>query len=295
MFHSPSLFSALLATLLLVAASQSVQAQSATRLTFEHLDVGHPKRVEALMTADNVRVDRPWDRFAVIYQDKGEAFIGLELRDGKFWRFRWPDVKAAVAETERAKQKLGGMDWGDGFASYDLEQPWQKADTIPQDQYAWTRTQETGTKLLGYPVTKWLGKSPTGPEIVAWAASESDGKLAARMDRLRRMNEPLELAAVRGFLPKGYFIAAQALGKQGWVPLEVLIGSGPEKGRERVTLKGIKDAQANAGTFVPPSNFRETQLLALEGIFQEVPQQKKPQSQNIFERGELQPTLPSAR
>ncbi len=281
--------------LLVLGAGQLVSAQSATRMTFQHLDVGHPKRVEALMTPNKVRVDRPWDRFAVIYQDQGEAFTGLELRDGKYWRFRWPDVKAAVAETERAKQKLGGMDWGDGFASYDLEQPWEKADTIPEDQYTWTRTEETAKKLVGYPVTKWIGKSPTGPEILAWAATESDGKLAARMDRLRRMNEPLELAAVRGFLPKGFFVAARDLGKQGWVPLEVLIGSGPEKGRERVTLQAIAEVPASADKFVPPSNFRETQLLALEGIFQEVPEQKQQESQDIFDRGELKSTLPSSR
>lgn len=289
------LLSFFLASLLWPVMTQLVEAQPATRLNFEHLDVGHPKRVEVLMAEGKVRVDRPWDRYAVIYRDQGEAFIGLELRDGKFWRFRWPEVKAAVAETERAKQKLGGMDWGDGFASYDLEQPWKKAETIPEDQYTWTQTQETGTKVVGYPVTKWIGKSATGPEIVAWAARESDGKLAARMDRLRRMNEPLELAAVRGFLPKGFFIAAQDLGKQGWVPLEVLIGSGPEKGRERVTLKGMADVTASADKFVPPSNFRETQLLALEGIFQEVPDQKKPESQDIFDRGELKPSLPSSR
>lgn len=294
MFYSRLLTNILLVSLLVPFAVTWAQTQSATQLTFQHLDVGMPKRVEVLMAPGKIRVDRPWDRFAVIYQEQGEAFTGLELRDGKYWRFRWPEVKAAVAETERAKQKLGGMDWGDGFASYDLEQPWEKAETIPEDQYTWSNTKETATRM-GLPVTKWRGKSSTGPEILAWAAAEGDDKLAAKLERLRRMNEPLELAAVRGFLPKSFFIAAQDLGKRGWVPLEVLIGSGPEKGRERVTLQGMAETQASAGKFAPPSNFRETQLLALEGIFQEVPTRKQQESQDIFDRGELQPTLPSSR
>lgn len=270
-------------------------AQPATYLAFEHVDLGQPKEVQVLMSGDHIRVDRPRDRYAVIYRDRGEEFTGLELRDSKFWRFRWPEVKEAVAETERNKQKLGGMDWGDGFASYDLEQPWQKAQTLPRATYQWTQGPETGRRL-DLPVSKWIGVSETGQQIVVWATRQGDGRLSGQLERLHRMNEPLELAAVRGVLPKEYFIAARDLAPQGWVPLDVLIGSGPEKGRERVFLKTVSDTQLEAARLAPPPEFRESPLLALEGIFQEAPDpNQKDEPQSIFDRGEIRPAVPSPR
>ncbi|MEM1058256.1 MAG: hypothetical protein AAGK14_03330 [Verrucomicrobiota bacterium] len=279
---------------LATAIQASAAVQAATELKFDHRERGVVHPVGVLLADDRIRLERPHQRYTILYDAPTETYTGLELRDGKYWRFRWPEVEAAVSETTRNKQLLQSMDLGGILEAETEPAAGPSTEGLPVPAYQWHSTGRTGTRL-GKSVTEWIGRSDTGQLITAWATREEPEGLSTLLKQLAPVNRQIQLAVVRSPLPQELFTAAEGLSAEGWVPLDVSIGGGPVEGRERVVLKSISAVNASPKAFSVPEGFRETDAVAMRGIFAEVPEEKEHEEQNIFNRGERAPLIPNPR
>lgn len=266
---------ALFALSMLTAFAADDAPIPAQRMEFYLRDQVEGKRIIIYLTPDKIRVEQPEDKFAFIYDVPTKTYTGLELRDAHYWTFSWPKVQAHVQSTKRYQRRLQDLNI-EGFASYDITRP-DPTPTLPESpQFIW-RTGEGKKKVSGYECQLWLGDNRGGKDLEAWCVEQRVGGLKENLDRIKEVNEPIALVAVRPVMPPEFFVAVDSLYKAQVTPVEIAWG-GTKQARgddkTRLTLTSIQTKEVSPALFVVPKTYLPTKLLALEGITEEDKEKK---------------------
>jgi hypothetical protein len=244
------------------ADAPPVEAQ---RLEFEQVDFSDTRKINVTLTPDKIRVDQPQDKFSFIYDVSTKTYTGLEQRDAHYWSFNWPKVQAYVQNSKRYKRRLSDLNI-EGYASYDILRP-DAPEPLPESpQFVWKADNQT-RKISGYDCQHWIGTSKAGKTIEAWCVEQRVGGLKESLDRLKEINEPMGMVAVRPVLPPEFFVVVDSLYKAEVSPVE--IAWGPKEDRTRLTLVNIQRKTVPASLFEVPNTYLPTKLQALEGIVED--------------------------
>lgn len=234
----------------------------AERMEFRVADLTEEKKIIVTLTPAKIRVDQPEDKFAFIYDVATQSYTGLELRDAHYWKFSWPEVQAAVQASKRYKRRLNDLNI-EGLASYDITRP-DPVETLPETpQFTW-RTDDKTKKIGEYDCQHWLGNNRGGKDIEAWCVGQRVGGLKENLDRLKQVNEPMALVAVRPMLPPEFFVVVDSLYKAEVSPVEIAWGDHDD--RTRLTLVRIEHKEVPVSLFQVPQTYLPSKLQALEGI-----------------------------
>lgn len=265
-------FFGLLAVSVVAAENAPIQAQ---RLEFYLHDQVEGKRIIIYLTPEKIRVEQPEEKFAFIYDVATKVYTGLELRDAHYWSFSWPKVQEHVLSTKRYQRRLQDLNI-EGFASYDITRPDAPVAAPETPQFIW-RTGEGKKKISGYDCQLWLGENRGGKDLEAWCIEQRVGGLKENLDRIKEVNEPIALVAVRPVMPPEFFVAVDSLYKAQVTPVEVAWGGTKQSrgdDKTRLRLVSIQTKEVSPKLFAVPEGYLPAKLQALEGVTDEDKEKK---------------------
>jgi len=254
-----------LALFCLVAVARAANPPGpAQLLEFQVREAGETKKLALILTPEKIRVDQPDDKVAAIYEASNEKFTGLELRDGTYWEFSWPEIQATIQKSKRYERRFHDLNI-EGLASYDLTRP-DPVDVVPDAPiYQWRPTGEK-RRIGAYETAQWLGTSATAPPVEAWCVENQLAGLKPALDQVKKINEPMALVPVRPILPAIAFLVVDSLFKAQVVPVEIDWGQSTD--RNRLTLVKLESKNVDSKSFSVPNTYRKVQLNALDGILE---------------------------
>jgi hypothetical protein len=265
----PWAFLSLVGVLLSGSLSPShAENEAATVVEFELNELGQVQRVTITQTPTYVRVDLPKDKWSVIYRRADRTFIGLEHRDGKYWRFDWPAVEAAAKNSPRAGDRFRNL-LSEGLSDYTEPGPGttNAAPALPPPpRYQWEEGE--GKKNIGsFATRQWRGRGALAEKVEAWCTEQKISVLPETLETLKLLNEPLALAAVRPLFPPQVFQIFDSLIKAEVTPVEIIWGKAPEL--NHCTYLRTETRQVDPSFFQAPRNYSKTELFSLEGLLKE--------------------------
>ncbi|TFE73389.1 hypothetical protein [Methylacidiphilum caldifontis] len=131
-----------------------------------------------------VRIDRPKELFSVVYNQKEDLFLGMEHRDGRYWKFSWSQIQKQVEKIKESSYNIRRDPFIDPteqsieeilnpsfFPHYGRFDPFS-----PPPQRSWTKG--SGTKISPFgQLFQWIGKNEK-TDSTCWIqplfASEAD-------------------------------------------------------------------------------------------------------------------------
>ncbi|HUB67385.1 MAG TPA: hypothetical protein VL981_07880 [Candidatus Methylacidiphilales bacterium] len=227
-----------------------------------------------------VRLDAIEDRYSVIYDPRGEDYIGLEHSNDTYWQFSWPDVKAKVVQSKRYADHLRDL-ISQGIDTDDLTSgstpPPPAADTdssvaapapsagndADTSGYTWTQTNEH-KRIGGFDCIHWTGTSISNPNVDVWCYAGAIPSVRAAMEKIRAMNEPMALVPVRQLVPAFLFTVYGSLVKGGGTPLLILWGGNQDKNKFSFAKAEMRDNKPEI--FAIPKLYIKTTLITMDGI-----------------------------
>jgi hypothetical protein len=233
-----------------------------------HVD-GEDHQLVATFGPGLLRIDEPKDGYSVIYNPATQFYTGLEHRNYTYWEFSWPAVSAAVQASKRAEDRLRDLS-GDGLGDYThpagidtniVSDPSVPADSTPD--YIWKPTTDR-KQIAGIDCVRWVGDTPTSESIQAWCATNAPPQIAAALQQLRPVNEPMALVPVRVIVPPIVYGVFDALSKGGSVPLDITWGSDGDKNHFAFT--GLQRREGRAALFTIPNLYNKTTLITMDGM-----------------------------
>jgi hypothetical protein len=234
-------------------------------LELEIREGGIPQRVTVWFGENKIRVDKPREKFAVLYDVAAEQYTGLEQRDYHYWQFSWPEVKAQAEKSRLFKRRLEDRSL-EGLSSYDLESRQTESSILPAAAlYVWKQTQ-LKKPLAGKTAQQWIGETRGLERVEVWSVSPVDEPLHAALERLKKVNDPLALAAVRPIVPFYVFPVFDSMKKGEGTPLEIYRG-GEGKDRDFLRVIALRKQEGNPEKlFSIPSTYQKVPLSALDDI-----------------------------
>ncbi len=227
------------------------------------------QKLRAYWDGATLRIDQPDDRFAVLYHEKDETFIGLELRDDFDWKFNWAALQVAL---QRQKDQ-----------THDLQQNMLTGDNsvnllgnIPAPSHEEPSTVVSWQPKAGSTGT-WTGTGSLRGTVEASAGGTFPG-LASFWTRYAKAADIIRTVAVREMAPSDLLPLVSAL---------------PEGARTITTLKWYRNGEMaetlqvtarseplDPSHFTIPPHFRETKLSTLDGVLEEAPAPEKHPSED---------------
>jgi len=214
-----------------------------------------------------LRIDQPDDRFAVLYREKEETFIGLELRDAMDWKFNWPALREALRrQKDQSRDLQQNLVTGDNSVNL--------LGNIQAPSHEEPPTVVTWQVKAGSPGT-WAGIGSPRGTVEADTGGTFPG-LAAFWQRYAQAADIIRTVAVREMAPSDLLpvISTLPAGAQNVTTLRWY-----RNGEMAETLKVIPRTEPlDPAKFVVPGVFRETKLSTLEGLLDDgsSPSDKRP-------------------
>lgn len=219
-----------------------------------------------------LRVDEPSDGYSVLYDPATEHFTGLEHRNYTWWQFSWPEVRAAVENSKRNAARLEDLSsqgLNSDSASSSTNAPASSASLDEDDSgYVWQATTER-KQIDDIDCIRWTGSTQSGETIEAWCSATPMPKVQAAVERLRLIDEPMSLVAIRTVAPDFIFPVYHALAKGGATPL--LIVWGDDSNRNSFRLVDERSRDLKPGLFVVPKLYTKTTLVSMDGLINQQP------------------------
>lgn len=251
-----------LATMCLLRAATGQEMQ-ADIYSFVWNDKGQSGDVVLTVTPGYVRVDQAMRKFAAISEVDTGLITGLEIRDGTWWRFSWPEIRQRVGSSVQPAERLRDLSIP-GMASIDLERPLAR-QFVEEDQgpqFIWRPTDKHRT-IAGRDCVQWLGESTEGEDLEVWVTKGDTADLQNAVAALETIAEPLDMVIMRPALPRQFLTAIDSLAKAQVVPMETAWG--PRGARSRVVYKSHENRGVDPDRlFLPPSGYRKVDLDAIE-------------------------------
>jgi hypothetical protein len=203
---------------------------------------------------DFTRIDTPERRFSVISRESSQDLIGLEHRDGRYWKFNWRQLKQVVKDTKRNARTLKSP----------LISPSAPPEEDPSShRWLW---KETGSMRMFGPLEAylWEARDPYDRTLQSWCTTMPGGPSLKLWQRLSFVQDVLALVAIRPLGPGLPPAALEALPASVGNPIEVSYGS--EDTTPRLTLKKSSLKSLSMDVFVPPENYKLDPLSAIDGM-----------------------------
>ena len=129
--------------------------------------------------------------------------------------------------------------------------------------YVWHQTPEH-KNVSGLDCVHWVGQTVSGDSVQAWCFAGPLPKLQGAVDRLRVVNEPMALVALRSLVPPFVFPIYDTLVKGGMTPVLIIWGADREK--NTFTFIEAKTRPAKADFFTVPKLYMKTTLITMDGL-----------------------------
>lgn len=222
-----------------------------------------PQKLIVTSAPTVTRVDKPAEEYSVIYNAQTDSYLGLEHSNYTYWQFSWPEVRAAVESSKRYESRLQELNLA-GINSLTAKAPGEAAaGSVPDTSgYVWSQTNDKKT-IAGLNCTLWKGQTVSGDTLLAWCFDGPLPKIQTAIDRLKVMNEPLALTAIRTLVPPLVFPVFSALTKAGVTPVQITWG---ERNKNSFTFVEAKARDPKLSLFTVPNLYMKTTLVSMDGI-----------------------------
>jgi hypothetical protein len=251
-------------TLLLICTSllfMGPLSQAAT-FTWEFDEEGvAQKAVVTVGTEGTFRVDRPKDRWSLIYTEATQHFVGLEHRDGTWWEFDWSEVQKHVKNIHGLRHRLTHFSL-DGTPEKNVT-PAESEATLSHPAILW-KGNDGRQKAYGTECQIWTGTVPPDDPVTVLAQPIILEGLDDALRLLELTNEPMILVATRALVPNQMLQVTESLRKAGVTSREIT--SGLERKETKIRLVEFDSKPAKPEQFIVPKNFRKVPLVALENL-----------------------------
>jgi hypothetical protein len=218
------------------------------------------------------RVDVPGEAYSLIYNPQTELYTGLEQSNYTYWEFSWPEIRAAVENSKRYESRLQELNLA-GINTDPTATPAPATNNTPADAvsaivpdtsgYVWHQTPEH-KNVAGLDCVHWIGENVSGDSVQAWCFNGPLPKLQSAVDRLRTVNEPMALVALRSLVPPFVFPVYDALVKGGMTPVLILWGGDQKK--NSFAFVEAKTRPTKADLFAVPKLYMKTTLVSMDGL-----------------------------
>lgn len=212
-----------------------------------------------------LRVDASDDHFSILYDSVTDHYTGLEHSNDTWWEFSWPEVRQAVETSKRYETHLQelSLEGINGTSAASTNEP--ASSLAPDDSSGYVWHQATDRKrIAGLDCVRWVGETVSGSSAEAWCFAGPVPKLQAAMERLRVINDPVELVPVRTLVPSLVFPIYDALLKGGVTP--VLITWGGKEDSSFFTLVQARTRDYQESLFTVPKLYLKTTLVTMDGL-----------------------------
>ena len=238
-------------------------------VSFEFQADGENHKVVVTTAPTLLRVDEPNDRYSVIYNPQTDHYTGLEHGNYTYWEFSWPEVRAAVENSKRHEARLQQLS-NEGITG-DTSPPATNAATATSSSsagsddsgYVWRATTDK-KRIADLDCVRWTGDTVSGENVEAWCYKGPLPKVAAAVERLRAINEPMAMVPVRTIIPDFVFPVFDALVKGGVTP--VLITWGGDKDKNHFRFVEAKTRDGKLSLFTVPKLYIKTTLITMDGL-----------------------------
>jgi hypothetical protein len=200
-----------------------------------------------------LRVEVPNHQFAVITDTVNEEYLGLELRDARYWQFSWKKLQIAL---DRSRKNA------------DLLKTPLVADPTPPppakfSTYEWKKagSQKNIDRLH---CQLWETKLVDGRRLALWCTTDAEAPSPELWKNYALTQSRLSLVAVRAIGPDLPVEALASLPKEAGVPAELVDGDDEET--SSLILKTRRQVPDDPTRFLPPPKYQQDPLSALDGI-----------------------------
>ncbi|QSR87518.1 hypothetical protein EM20IM_04135 [Candidatus Methylacidiphilum infernorum] len=132
------------------------------------------EELELKVSPPYLRIDRPKELFSVVYNEQEDSFLGMEHRDGRYWKFSWKTIQKAVEKIKESSYHIRRDPYSDPseqsldeilnpsfFPHYGRFEPFGAPP-----QLSWTKSSQSKSSPFGE-LFQWVGKDEK-TQAVCW-------------------------------------------------------------------------------------------------------------------------------
>lgn len=214
------------------------------------------------------RIDSPVEDYSLIYNPQTEFYTGLEHSNYTYWQFSWPEIRAAVENSKRYESRLQelnleGINPDSSSTSAPSTNGTATASVPDNSGYVWHQTPQH-KNIAGLDCEEWIGETVSGDKVQAWCFNGPLPKIREAIERLRTVNEPVALVALRTLVPPFVFPVYDAMVKGGVTPVQIIWG--PEQQKNNFAFIEVKTRPTKPDLFAVPKLYMKTTLVSMDGL-----------------------------
>ncbi|TFE67376.1 hypothetical protein A7Q09_08325 [Methylacidiphilum sp. Yel] len=238
--------------------------------TFLFIDGKTKEELSLKIQPPYFRIDRPKELFSIIYNEREDSFVGLEHRDGRYWKFYWPQIQKAVQKTKESSYKIKSDPFTDPIEQsieevlnpplsthYGRFEPFNPPPQIPWEQSSLTRNSSYGE------LSQWIAKNTEG-QSVCWLGSFSASEMQhwdQSIGKLRKVCQILSFLLGEYAWPPKALDLWSSLPKNLGIPVETYWRQ-ENKSLQLFLIR--KELLSNTTWIEPPKNYMIEELPLLE-------------------------------